>query len=196
MTPKDHTLVRYTLDTELTEQETYLIGLIVSQWAFIEAEIFEKTIETFADDEAIPASMKTNAYFGEVLELWKKRVVEAQSAARKAKLTAQYERILSLNEFRQAVVHSRWEWKSDAPDEITAVRFHKKSIKRVKFTFDDLANFAVTLGEIRYSIRYPGGLQDRAEELSELGGHVSRLGWELLSGRVTLDDLAKRDENE
>lgn len=188
--------MHYTLGTELSERETYLIGLIVSQWGFIESEIFEQTILSFEDGEVLPASMKTNAQFSLVLQLWLKRVAEVEGDVKKAVLTAQHQKIISLNEFRQAVVHSRWEWKPDAPDEITAVRVHKQSIKRVKFTFDDLASFAITLGEIRYSIRYPGGLQDRAEEMAELGGHISRQGWDLLSGRVTLDELTKRGENE
>lgn len=187
--------MRYTMDTELSERETYVIGSIVSQWGFLESDIFEQTISSFEDAEDLPNSMKTNAQFSKVLELWLKRVAEVQDAPRKSVLTAQYQKIISLNEFRQAVVHSRWEWRPDAPEEITAVRVHKQSIKRVKFTFEDLAEFATNLGEIRYSIRYPGGLQDRAEEMAKMGGHISRQGWDLLSGRVTLDDLTKHDKN-
>lgn len=178
----------YTLDTELSERETYVIGAIVSQWGFIESEIFEQTILSFEDDEVLPRSMKTNAQFSEVLQLWLERVAEVQGPAKKAVLTAQHQKIISLNEFRQAVVHSRWEWRPDAPDEITAVRAHKQSIKRLKFTFSDLTSFATTLGEIRYWIRYPGGPQDRAKEMDALGGHMSRQGWDLFSGRVTLDE--------
>lgn len=188
--------MRYTLGTDLSERETYVIGSIVSQWGFIEFDIYEQTMSSFEDDEVIPASMKTNAQFSNVLKLWLARVVEVQGAAKKAALTAQYQKILSLSEFRQAVVHSRWEWRPSAPEEITAVRVHKQSIKRVKFTFDDLFEFVTTLGEIRYSIRYPGGLQDHADEMAEIGGHISRQGWDLLSGRVTLDNLTKKDEND
>ena len=181
--------MRFTLSTELSDRETYVIGLIVSQWGFLEADIFEQTLLSFDDEEELPASMKTNAQFGKVLKLWLKRVAGEQSEEKKAVLAAQYERIISLNELRQAVVHSRWEWKPDAPDEITAVRIHKQSVKRVKFTFDDLADFATQLGEIRYSVGYPGGLEDRAEEMAELGGNLSRQGWDLLSGHVTLNDF-------
>lgn len=188
--------MRYTLSTELSERETYVIGSIVSQWGFIESDIFEQTALSFENEEDLPTSMKANAQFSKVLKLWLERVAGAQDEAKKAVLTAQYQKIQSLNEFRQAVVHSRWEWKPDAPDEITAVRVHNQSIKRVRFTFDDLADFATTLGEIRYSIRYPGGLQDRAEEMDELGGYVSRQGWDLLFGRGPSDGLNKHEENE
>ena len=47
--------MHYTLGTELSERETYLIGLIVSQWGFIESEIFEQTILSFEDGEVLPA---------------------------------------------------------------------------------------------------------------------------------------------
>jgi len=188
--------MRYTLSTEISEREIYVIGSIVAQWGFIESEIFDQTRFSFEEDEDLPASMKTNAQFKEVLELWLERVAAVHQSPKKTILTEQYQRIKSLSEFRQAVVHSRWEWKPDAPGEITAVRVHKQNIKRVKFTFDHLKEFAISLGEIRYSIRYPGGLQDRAEEIAGMDGHLSRLGWDLLSGRVSLDDLTKRGEKE
>lgn len=179
------------MSTELSERETYIIGLIVSQWGFLESEIFEQTFLSFEDDDDLPPAMKKNAKFSQVLELWLKRVAEVQEPAKKSVLKTQYHKIKSLNKFRQAVVHSRWEWKPDTPEEITAIRAHNQSIKCVKFTFEDLFEFATTLGEIRYSVRYPGGLEDRADEMKERRGHISRLGWDLLAGRVTLDDLAK-----
>ncbi len=171
--------MRFTLDTELSEPEIYLIGSIVSQWGFLEADIFDQTLLSFEGSEDLPASMKKNAQFSKVLELWLERVVEPQDDARKAVLKAQYDKIISLNEFRQAVVHSRWEWRPDVPDEITAVRAHNMSINSVKFTTDVLADFAGSLGEIRYLIRYPGGVQDRAEE-------IAAGGWIYKSARMGL----------
>ncbi|GHF61219.1 hypothetical protein [Seohaeicola zhoushanensis] len=188
--------MRYIMDTEISEKETYIIGSIVSQWGFLESDIFEQTYLSFGDDEDLPDSMKTNTHFSRVLKLWLKRVVEAQDATRRSILRDQYEKILSLNEFRQAVVHSRWEWKPDAPEEITAVRAHNENIKRVKFNFNSLAEFATALGEIRFSIRYPGGIEDRAEEMTRNGVHISRRGWDLLYGGASLNDRTKLDENE
>lgn len=176
------------LNTELSEREISLIGSIVSQWGFLEADIFEQTLLSFADGDELPASMN-NAQFSEVLKLWLQRVVLQQDDARKEVLNAQYDAILSLSEYRQAVVHSRWEWRPDLPEEITAVRVHKKSVKRVKFTPEDLFEFSSRLGSIRYSIRYPRGTEDRAAELSQTGGYISRAGWDLLSGRTKLKDI-------
>jgi hypothetical protein len=53
--------------------------------------------------------------------LWLERVVEKQDDARRSVLKAQYDEIIYLSDFRQAVVHSGWDWRPDAPDEITAV---------------------------------------------------------------------------
>lgn len=188
--------MHYTLDTQLSDREIYMIGSIVSQWGFLETDIFEQILLSFDGSEDLPTSMTKNAQFSMVLKLWLERVVELQDDVRKAVLKVQHEKIKSLSEFRQAVVHSRWEWRPDSPYEITAVRTHNKSIKRVKFTFDDLASFSDSLGEIRYSIRYPGGVQDRAEEMAAAGEHISRRGWDLLAGRLAPDDLTDRGENE
>lgn len=125
--------------------------------------------------------MNKNAQFSEVLRLWLDRVIAKQEDAKKEVLKAQYDKILSLSEYRQAVVHSRWEWQPDAPDEVAAVRVHNKLIKRVKFTSDDLSEFAVSLGEIRYSIRYPGGVEDRAAEMAATGGYMSRSAWKMFT---------------
>ncbi len=179
--------MRLTLDTALSERETYLIGSIVSQWGFLESDIFDQTLLSFEGCESLPASMNKNAQFSAVLQLWLERVVELSDEATKLILKAQYDKIVSLAEFRQAVVHSRWEWRPDFPDEIIAVRIHNKCIKRVKFTSDDLADFATDLGEIRYVIRYPRGIQDRAQEMAAVGGYISRRGWNLLGGYMPRD---------
>lgn len=181
-----------TLNTELSEREIYLIGSVVSQWSFLEADIFDQTLQSFEGSQQLPASMN-NSQFSAVIQLWLERVVEQQDDTKKAVLKAQYDEIISLSEYRQAVVHSRWEWRPDAPDEITAVRVHKKTVKRVKFSADDLANFSVRLGQARYWIRYPGGSDDRAAELSAAGEYISRRGWDVLSGRATWEASSGRN---
>lgn len=176
------------LNTALSEREIFLIGSIVSQWGFLQADIFEQTLLSFANSDKLPTSMN-NAQFSALLKLWLERVVEKQDDARRLVLKAQYDEIIYLSDFRQAVVHSRWEWHPDAANEITSVRVHKKSVKRVKFTTEDLAEFSRRLGEARYRIRHPGGHEDRAAELAAAGGYISRRGYELLFGRAELPDL-------
>jgi hypothetical protein len=177
-----------TLSTQLSEREIFLIGSFVSQWGFLEADIFDQTLASFADSEVLPASMN-NAQFSGVLQMWLERVVNEQDDAISAVLRAQHKEIVSLTEYRQAVVHSRWEWSPETPDEIAAVRIHKKSIKRLTLTADNLAHLCSRLGQVRYWIRYPRGLEDRAKEMSAAGGYISRVGSDLLSGRRSLDDL-------
>lgn len=176
-----------TLDTELTDREVFLIGSIVSQWGFLEADIFEQTLLSFEDeDSSLPVAMN-NAQFTTVLKLWLQWVVEKQDSARKAVLKKKYQEIGELSAYRQALVHSRWEWRPDAPDAITAIRVHKKTIKRVTLTSEDLLQLSIRIGQIRYLIRYPGGIEDRAAELTAAGGYIGRRGWKLLTGRKDLD---------
>lgn len=186
----------FTLDTELSEKEIYAIGSIVAQWGFIETEIFEQTLLSYKDDEDLPAQMKNNAQFSKVLQLWQKRVAKVRDPRKKEILIKQYEELVSLNKFRQAVVHSRWEWSRDDPGVITAVRYHNQSVKRIKFTLDDLVQFTIRLGKVRYSIRYPNEVQDQAEEMQKQGGYINRRAMDLLTGRITLDELIKRGDNE
>lgn len=179
-----------TLSTELTDRELFLIGSIVAQWGFLEADIFDQTFLSFEDEDSpLPAAMN-NAQFTAVLELWRERVVEKRDDARKALLKEQYHEIGKLSAYRQALVHSRWEWRPDAPGAITAIRVHKKTIKRVTLTSDDLLHLSLRLGQIRYRIRFPGGMEDRAAELAAAGGYISRRGWELLTGRENCDGSA------
>ncbi len=175
-----------TLSTELSDREIYLIGSIVTQWGFLEAEIFNQTLMSFEDGEPLHKSMN-NSQFTNVLSLWHSRVLEQQSDDIKLVLQGQYDEIRRLNDFRQAVVHSRWEWHPDQPDVITATRVHKKSLKQVRFTAEDLFEFSTQLGRIRFLIRYPNGLEQRAEEMSQSGGYISRRGWDILSGRANLE---------
>lgn len=178
---------KITLATELADHEIYLIGSIVSQWGFLENDIFDQTLSSFAADENLPPSMN-NAQFSQVLDSWLKRVVEQQDDRTKTVLKAQYDEIKLLSDYRQAVVHSRWEWRPDFPGEVTAVRVHKGDTKRVQFTADDLADFSSRLGCVRFWVRYPGGTADRAAEISSTGGYISRLGFDLLAGRAKWPD--------
>lgn len=179
--------MRTVLSTELSDREIYLIGSIVSHWGFLESEIFEQTLLSFGDDEPLPREMN-NVQFSGILQLWLNRVVNRKDGDRKTVLMKQYDDIIAMNEYRQAIVHSRWEWNTENQDEITAVRVHKKTVTRVKFTADDLAEFSTKLGQTRYLVRYPGGNEDRAAEIDYSGGYVSRKGWDLLFGRASLDD--------
>lgn len=180
--------MRIVLGTDLQEKEIYLIGSIVSQWGFLEANIFDQTLLSYSFDEDLPSSMKSNAQFSKVLELWLKRVTRLQNTKKEAILFAQYEKIKSLNAFRQAVVHSRWEWNPNEPSQITAIRIHNQSVKSLTFTFDDLADFASSLGEIRFLINYPGGTEDYAQRMKGRGGYISRDAHDLFSGQKSFDE--------
>ncbi|MDP8250963.1 hypothetical protein [Pseudochrobactrum saccharolyticum] len=171
------------LSTELKDQEIYIIGSIVSQWGFLEADIFDQTLQTFIDEKPefpLPKQMN-NLKFTEVLNLWLKRVAEIADKPKKLVLKNQYERIIFLNDYRQAIVHSRWQYNPSSPQEITAVRIRKKEIVRVKFTFEDLLNLSQQLGEIRYNINYPGGEEDRLAKMPAWG-YMSRKFNEIMSG--------------
>jgi len=93
--------MKYTLNTELNDKEVYLIGSIVSQWGFLESDIFNQTLLSFDDSEGLPPPMN-NVKFSGVLALWRERVVLRKDDARKEVLQAQYDEIVRLSDYRQA----------------------------------------------------------------------------------------------
>jgi len=180
--------MQITLDTNLTEAETFSIGAIVAQWSVLENEIFDQTLLSFdGGDEELPNGMN-NAQFSGVLETWNERVAKIAKEPRRKILEQQYDAIKRLNHFRRAIVHSRWNWQPDKPDEITAVRVHKKSIISVKFTTKDLFDLESEIAQIRFLVNFPGGTEEYMQSRSEQSLIVSRKGFSLLTGRQRIDD--------
>lgn len=175
-------MVKVIVGTELDDKETYLIGAIVAQWGFLENEIFEQTLLSYADEESLPRAMN-NLQFSAVLELWKQRVVETSADATKRLFHAQYDEIVKLSPFRQAIIHSRWKWHADRLDVITAVRVAKDQIISVDFDTESLTDFMLRLGEVRRNLQYPGGEDERLAELEAMGGRISRSGYRMLFGK-------------
>lgn len=174
----------YQWNDELSDRETFLIGKIIAQWGALEHEIFVQTLMTFEapEDEniALPKAMN-NLQFTEILGLWKDRVVKKSKEDRRKVLEQQLEKILKLKNCRDALVHGMWGWSKNDLSKISAVRIRKKEIISVHFTADDLADFYSRLGGINFKIRFPGGLDEFAQQRAEEEFYVSRLGLGLMT---------------
>jgi hypothetical protein len=181
---------RYAFDLELSERELHFIGTIVAHWGALEHEIFLQTRLTFTDPkEKLPKEMN-NLQFSEVLDLWKKRVVESSPTDVKAVLEEQYRLISHYHDFRQALVHGMWSWDSASPDKITATRIRKTEIISIHMTADDLEDVALAMGEIHFNIRCPRGLRDLADALAHRGGgYLSRRAVSILTRHPVAEEL-------
>lgn len=181
----------YLWNDELSERETFLIGKTIAQWGALEHEIFVQTLMTFESNEvALPKAMN-NLQFTGILDLWKERVIAKAEDGRRKVLEQQYEKILKLKDYRDALVHGMWQWSKEELSKITSVRIRKKEIISVHFTADDLADFSLQLARINFKLRAPGGLEDLAEQRAGEGFYVSRLGAALLTGDRIVEEWLK-----
>lgn len=178
-------------DVELSDREIFFVGKITALWGALEHEVFTQTLVTFdsadAENIVLPKEMN-NLQFTAVLLLWKTRVVDEAEGERAEVLQQQYDKILQLHEYRNALVHGMWDWSRAEPAQISIVRVRKKEIIRTYFTADDLADFCDRLRGINFKIRYPGGLEDLALKRTEHGFYISRRGVSLLTGDPVADD--------
>lgn len=181
----------YLWNDELSEREALLIGKTIAQWGALEHEIFVQTLMTFEGKQvALPKAMN-NLQFTDILDLWKESVVTKAEDERKKVLEQQYEKILKLKAYRDALVHGMWQWSKAELSKITSVRIRKKEIISVQFTADDLADFALQIARVNFKLRCPAGLEDLAEQRTAEGFYASRLGAALLTGDPFADEWLK-----
>lgn len=169
--------MKVTEDTGMTLHELAVIGEIVAQWGSIEHEIFVQTVATFVDlDERVSPLPKemNNLNFLEVLALWKGQVVDVSRVEHRAVLLAQYENLVRLSHYRNAIVHGMRDWDGTDPKTLITTRVRKKEIISTRFKAGDLNDLATSLGEINFLIRHPGGLSEAlSKSLNEEGCYVS-----------------------
>lgn len=181
---------------ELSDRETFLIGRIIAQWGALEYEVFHQTLRTFDahEDRAIsfPRTMN-NLQFTGVLEEWKERVVDRADGECGKVLHQQYDEIVALYDYRNALIHGMWEWSSAELHKITTVRVRKNEVIRTHFSADDLEDCFHRVASINFNIRFPGGREAYAEALSKAGGHMSRQFLASVSGSPVASDWLPND---
>jgi len=184
--------MKYLYNVELSPKELLHLGLIISHWGCLEHEIFHQTLMTFDEPDVragkLPNAMD-NLRFFEVLNLWEERVVKKATDTFKDVLSKQLERIRHYYEFRNAIAHGMWTWDTSDLKKISSVRIRKINIVTTHFTAEDLQDFSMTVAEINFKIRYPGGVDDLAKAMGEKGSHISRTGMAFLTGNAILGDL-------
>jgi hypothetical protein len=179
--------VKYLWNSDLSDREIHFIGTIFVQWGALEHEVFMQTLKTFEPGEdateipVLPKEMN-NLQFSGVLELWNERVAMPRHGKRGKILQKQYEEIRKLKEVRDALVHGMWHWTSDNLGEIRTVRVRKREVITSRFSADFLGEMANKVGEINFSIRFPGGMVDLAKQRMEDGGYMSRRWAAMVTG--------------
>lgn len=172
-------------DTELSDREIHFIGKVIVQWGALEHEVFTQTLLTFdapkGEQIALPKAMN-NLQVTELLALWKERVVDQAQGERLEVLQRQFDEILRLKPFRDAIVHGMWDWSASSLSSISTVRIRKREILTTHFTAGDLEHFYGQLARVNFKIRFPGGIEDLARQRAESGSSMSRRFLSMMSG--------------
>lgn len=165
-------------DPQLSDREIYFIGTIAVHWASMEHEVFMQTLSSFDIGDAntevqLPKEMN-NIQFTGVLALWKERVLPKARGRRAKALSSQYEKIVSLKDFRDALTHGMWHWSPEDLGSISNVRVKKRQVITTKFSVADLEDFSKQIAEVNFYLRHPGGLSDLARARAREGFHINR----------------------
>lgn len=174
---------------ELSDREIYSIGSIVALWGSLESEVFCQTLETYdvGSIDELPKAMN-NMQPSQVLQLWKERVVEVTTGKRREVLREQYEKIVRFSPLRHAMVHGMWDWSRGDPEKIKVWRVRKDEIQEITITAGDLAHFSTELRKLNFKVRYPGGLEEYAEQMSQHGSYISRRFVALITDSPSAED--------
>lgn len=149
----------------------------MAQWGTLEYVIFIQTLLTFDIPEGVKPKLPKEMYnlqFSSILKLWKERVVDKTEGERGNVLQEQYDYILKMKQYRDALVHGMWEWSKNDLERISSIRIRKKEILTYHFTASDLVDLDTRLGKTNFKIMYPGGLEDMAKSYEETFSYVSR----------------------
>jgi hypothetical protein len=174
--------LKYTWDAGLTDDEYGLIGAIVAQWGALEAEVFGQTLMTFGTDvhvNDLPKAMN-NMRFADVLNLWNERVVGKAEGDAKQVLQNAYEKVLKLQDFRNAMVHGMWQFNLSAPKTITAVRVKRNMLISTVFDHESLFDFLDAVERLNFDIRYPQGSLQYFEEIFSGGSYFNEAAFRRL----------------
>jgi hypothetical protein len=174
---------------ELSDREIYSIGSIVALWGSLESAIFCQTLETYGvmPNNELPKAMN-NMQSSQVLPLWKERVVDAATGKRREVLQEQYEKIVRFSPLRHAMVHGMWDWSGGDPEKIEVWRVRKDEILEITITAGDLARFSTELRKLNFKIRYPSGLEEYTQQMSQNGLYISRRLVALITDSPSVED--------
>lgn len=183
--------VKQLWDPQLSQKEVTCIGMISVQWAAMEHEVFLQTLATFEFEIAaggkLPKEMN-NLQFTDVLDIWKERVVGSAKGRRAKVLLKQYDEVLRLKQYRDALVHGMWHWSECDLGAVFTTRVKKREVIVMKFSAEDLFSFSTRIAEVNFSIRFPGGITDLARSRMQEGGYISRRAIAAFTGAPTDQD--------
>ena len=186
----DHAPTKWHWNHELSDKEVHFIGQIVIHWGAIEYEVFTQTLtayEYIGQPRVLPKAMN-NLQFTEILDLWKEQVIAKAKPKVARTLQDQYNEIVRLKSYRDALVHGHWDWSATNLSQVSTVRVRKNDVITTRFTADDLMNFADRLASVNFKLRFPRGPLDAARKRGADGFYISRRALAMFTGHPLAED--------
>ena len=185
LAPKDK---RHRLGTEISMPEFAAIGYVTVSWAQLEHLLLQKTAE-LADkaDIPIPADATATSFKKRIRALRKLAKEVITGPKTRQKFLNLLTKISSIQRARHRIAHGLWDWMPTDPDKLQASSFRPPYEFEEPFDFHKLVKLAERIGELNFQLAYPKGekqaTDDVVRSVMQRGGHVSRLGMQLLMGR-------------
>ncbi|HEX9789847.1 MAG TPA: hypothetical protein VGA60_04215 [Kiloniellales bacterium] len=183
--PKDK---RHRLGTELSMLEFAAIGYVTVSWSQLEHLLLQSTAE-LADKANVPIPTDaTAASFKKRIRALRKLAKEVITGPKtRQKFLNLLNKISGIEQSRHRITHGLWDWLPTDPDKLHASSFRPPYEFEEPFDHHKLVNLAKRIGELNFQLAYPKGekqaMDDYARSAMQRGGHVSRLGMQLLTGK-------------
>jgi hypothetical protein len=166
------------VEAVLEEKELAAIGYVTTQWAMLEHLILVSTIELCSDPKSVPADAASLA-FKDRLRAWRQTIEKfVPTATEKSRLLKLVSRAANLEQRRHKLIHGLWTSDPTDPTTLIAFSFRPRVEFEAEFDFDGLIKLGENVGELCFSLMYPGGKQQAykamADDLVERGGFISR----------------------
>ncbi len=179
---------RHRLGTEISMPEFAAIGYVMVSWAQLEHLLLQKTAE-LADkvDVPIPTDATAMSFKKRIRALRKLAKETITGPKTRQKFLKLLTKISDIERGRHRITHGLWDWMPIDPDKIQASSFRPPYEFEEPFDYHKLIKLAERIGELNFQLAYPRGqkqaMNDVARSVMQRGGHVSRLGMQLLTGK-------------
>ena len=179
---------RHRIGAELEMLEYAAIGFVTVSWAQLEHLILQRTVE-LAEKAGVPIPEDATALSFKkrirALRVLAKEVITGPKTQKK--FLALLMKIGSAGRSRNRITHGLWDWVPSDPDKLQASSFRPPYEFEEPFDFHKLIKLAERIGELNFQLAYPRGEKQAkdavAQSVMQRGGHVSRLGMQLLTGK-------------
>lgn len=188
------------LGTELSPEELAAIGYVTVSWAQLEHLILDTTRGTATSAGLAVPEDSTALSLKKRLRALRKLVKEVVSEeVERARMIGLLDEIGSIEQSRNEITHGLWDWDPRDADKLKASSYREPYDFERPFDFEKLWKLGDRVGNINFRLAFPGGKEQAqaylVESMMARGGHISRLGMQMLTGKKAFPALDDETED-